>query len=69
MKIAYTVSKTTTVDGDPIWYAHMVGFPNIPVMSERGTFTSKRIAMHTAADCMGLPYAEYMKLRKEGITE
>lgn len=65
----YTVSKTHTAIGDPVWYAHMVGYPNIPVMSERGTFTSKWNAMHTAADSMALPYAEYMELRRKGIIE
>ena len=70
MKLAYTVSKLTDWHGkDSVWYAHMVGFPNIPVMSERGTFTTKRKALHTAADSMGLQYAEYMKLRQKSRRE
>ena len=47
------------------WYAHKVVFPYIPVMSERGTFVDKKTALHIAADSMGLPYKEYMQLRRK----
>lgn len=63
MKITYDVSKEK---GSNRWYAHQVGFPYIPVFSERGTFGTKKNALHIAADCMGLPYKEYMQLRKKG---
>lgn len=64
MKKRYTVSKTQDSSGKEVWYAHMVGFPYIPVMSERGTFGTKKNALHIAADSMGLPYREYIKLRE-----
>ena len=62
MKLTYTVSKEK---GSSRWYAHKVGFPNIPVMSERGTFGTKKNALHIAADSMGLPYKEYMEIRRK----
>lgn len=62
MKLAYTVSQDRK---SGLWYAHMVGFPNIPVMSERGTFGTKKNALHVAADSMGLLYKEYMALRRK----
>ncbi len=62
MKLTYTVSQGK----DALWYAHMVGFPYIPVMSERGTFGTKTNALHIAANCMGLTYPEYMRLRASG---
>ena len=63
----YTVSQ----DKDSgLWYAHMVGYPYIPVMSERGTFhKTKRGALAVAADSMGLPYKEYMEVRKARCTQ
>lgn len=63
MKITYDVSKAK---GSDKWYAHKVGFPYIPVMSERGTFGTKKNALHVAADSMGLPYKEYIQLRRKG---
>ena len=63
MKVTYTVSKEK---GSNRYYAHKVGFPNIPVVSERGTFGTKKDALHIAADSMGLPYKEYMALRRKG---
>ena len=63
MELTYTVSKEK---GSNRYYAHKIGFPNIPVMSERGTFGTKKEALHTAADSMGLPYKEYMALRRKG---
>lgn len=62
MKLSYTVSK---LKGQNKWYAHMIGYSYIPVMSERGTFVDKKTALHIAADCMGLPYKEYMTLRRK----
>lgn len=59
--IGYTVSEK-----DGMWYAHMTGYSYIPVL---GSFSeSKREALQWAADCMGLPYKEYMMVRsKYGI--
>lgn len=63
MKRSYTVSFVRSESGKKVWYAHMVGFPYIPVMSERGTFGTKKQAMQIAADSMGLPLKEYMGLK------
>lgn len=64
MKLAYTVSK----EKGGQWYAHMVGYPYIPCMIDGcSTYGSKKNALHNAAIMMGLPYKEYMALRrKEG---
>ncbi len=56
--IGYTVSQK-----DGMWYAHMCGYSYIPVF---GSFSeSKRQAMEWAAASMGLPYKEYMQVRKK----
>lgn len=60
MKLTYTVSK----EKGGQWYAHQVGFPYIPVM---GSFGDKKKSLHVAADCMGLPYKEYMQLRRKAV--
>lgn len=58
MKLPYTVSK----EKGGMWYCHKEGFPNVPVV---GSFSkNKKDALHVAADMCGLPYKEYMKLRK-----
>lgn len=57
MEMTYTVSK----EKGGQWYAHMVGYPHIPVF---GSFGDKKKALHAAADQMGLPYKEYMDLRR-----
>lgn len=57
MKLSYVVSK----EKGGQYYCHMVGFPYIPVM---GSFGTKKHALKCAADSMGLPLKEYMKLRK-----
>lgn len=62
MKLRYTVSKLK--EGD--WYAHMVGYPGIPVW---GSFGNKNFALHRAAESMGLPYEEYMALRRKEGTQ
>lgn len=63
MKLTYTVSK----EKGGQWYAHQVGFPNIPCMiGERHTFGTKKYALHNAAIMQGLPYKEYMQLRRKG---
>ena len=64
MKLRYTVSQDRY---SRLWYAHMVGFPYIPVMeSGRGCmFATKREALQVAADCEGLSLKEYMKLRAQ----
>ena len=66
MELTDTVSKEK---GSNRYYAHMIGFPNIPVISERGTFGTKKNALHIAADSMGLPYKEYMTLRRKKGTK
>ena len=63
MKLTYTISKCK---GENKYYAHKVGYDYIPVVSERGTFVDKKTALHIAADSMGLPYKDYMKLRRTG---
>lgn len=64
MKRKYTVSSTRSESGREVWYAHMAGFPNIPVMSERGTFGTKKHAMQIAADSMGVTLKDYMNLKE-----
>ena len=62
MELIYTVSK----EKGGLWYAHRVGFTHIPCMiSERNTFGDKKNALHNAAMMMGLPYKEYMALRRK----
>ena len=56
--IGYTVSQK-----DGMWYAHMCGYSYIPVF---GSFSeSRREALGWAAASMGLPYREYMQIRKK----
>ena len=71
MKLCYTVSAILADDGSKVWYAHAIGYSNIPAMDrERGTFTAKRTdALHTAAEHNGLSYKDYMALRKENKTK
>lgn len=58
MKRSYTVSKDKFTG---LWYAHKVGFSYIPVL---GSFSkSKRTAQKFAADCMGIPLKEYLRLK------
>ena len=62
MKLLYTVSKDKFSN---LWYAHKIGFANIPVMvSGRPTFGTKKNALNNAAIMQYLPYSEYMILRK-----
>ena len=57
----YTVSQ----DKNGYWYAHMVGYPNIPYF---GSFSkNKRRALQFAADCMCMTYKEYMDYRKKAM--
>ena len=57
----YTISK----DKNGYWYAHMVGYSNIPVF---GSFSkSRKDALTWAANSMGLTYAEYMEAKKAGV--
>lgn len=63
MKRIYTVSSIISESGKEVWYAHLAGFPHIPVMSERGTFGTKKHAMQIAADSMGISLEDYMKLK------
>lgn len=63
MKLAYTISKAK---GSDKWYAHAVGFPKCPCMIDGcNTFGTKKEALHNAALMMGLPYKEYMQLRRK----
>lgn len=62
MKLAYTVSKEK---GTSRWYAHAVGFPHIPCMIDGSpTFGTKKDALHNASLMQGIPYKEYMRLRR-----
>lgn len=66
MLVTYTISNTISDNGEKLWYAHKIGFPNIPAMIEGcKTFGSKVNALHNAAIMMCLPYKEYMALRQE----
>lgn len=52
----YTVSQRK----DGLWYAHLTGFPYIPVLgSVRKT---KRAAQRVAANCMCLLLSDYLRL-------
>ena len=66
MKLAYTVS-TEGESGKGYWYTHKIAFPGIPCMIDgRSTFSaSKRYALENAAMMQGLPFKDYMTLRKE----
>lgn len=62
MKLTYTVS----MEKDGQWYAHKVGFQGIPCMIDgRATFGNRENALHNAAMMMGLPFKEYMALRRQ----
>lgn len=57
--MTYTVSK---VKGSDKWFAHPVGHPE----DRKGKYGTKKEALHVAAECMGISYKEYMKLRRKG---
>lgn len=57
---AYTVSFDAKYSNQ--WYAHMVGYPWIPVL---GSFGTKKHAMTIAAGNMGLTYEQYIEWRKK----
>lgn len=57
---AYTVSFDSKYSNQ--WYAHMVGYPWIPVL---GSFGSKKHAMTVAAGNMGLTYDQFVEWRKK----
>lgn len=59
MKITYDVAKEK---GSSRYFAHAVETPHIPVI---GSLGDKKHALHVAADCMGISYKEYMKLRRK----
>lgn len=59
MRRGYTVSYD---DKSERWYAHMVGFPTIPVW---GSFGTKRHALQWAGWSMGMNYSDYMEWRKK----
>ena len=62
MDLIYTVSK----EKGGQWYAHKVGFPGIPCMINGcKTFGDKKNALHNAAIMQGIPYKEYMQLRRK----
>lgn len=63
MKLVYTVSQEKR---SGLWYAHMIGFSYIPVHSWRGVFGTKKQALKIAAEKQGLPYEDYMRLRRKG---
>lgn len=47
------------------WYAHKVGYPNIPVFDSFGT---KKYALTVAGNLMGMTYEQYMEWRKKNAT-
>ena len=55
----YTVSK----DKNGYWYAHQVGYSNIPVW---GSFSrNRKHAMEYAAGSMAMTYREFIEYRKK----
>lgn len=57
MNLTYTVSK----EKGGKWFCHQVG-SKTPVPGSHG---DKKKALHMAADLNGLPYKQYMKIRKK----
>lgn len=53
---------TVSQDKNGYWYAHRVGYPNIPMFGSWSR--NKKYALKCAADNMGLTYEQYVKLRK-----
>lgn len=74
MQLRYTISKVgnsiKNIGVNDGWYAHLIGFPYIPVMIDGcKTFGTKREALNNAAMKEGLTYKEYMKLRSKSYTK
>lgn len=62
MKLSYTVSQ---IPYGNLWYAHKLGYPNIPCMIDgRRVCGTKKYALQNAAIMQCLPYREYITLRK-----
>lgn len=57
--LTYDIAKEK---GSSQYYAHHVSTPKIPVF---GSIGDKKKALHAAANCMGIPYKEYMALRRK----
>lgn len=64
MNITFDVTKEK---GSKRYFAFNVGNPNVPVSGAKGTYGTKKDALHNAAENMGIPYKEYMKLRRECV--
>lgn len=58
MELKYAVSK----EKGGQYYVHPVGYPNVRLPGSHG---DKKKALHFAADAHGIPYKEYVKLRKK----
>lgn len=54
---------TVTQDKNGYWYAHRVGFPNIPILGSISK--SKRHALSVCAASMGLSLDEYIEYRRK----
>jgi hypothetical protein len=59
MELTYDVAKEK---GSSRYFAYSVKTPHIPVF---GSLGDKKHALHVAADCMGISYKDYMKLRRK----
>lgn len=57
MNLTYTVSK----EKGGKWYAHAADTPHFPISGSHG---DKKHALKVAANLMGIPLKEYMKIRK-----
>ncbi len=62
MNITYDVAKEK---GSKMYFAFNVDNPNVPVAGAKGTYGTKKDALHNAAEMMGISYKDYMKLRRE----
>ncbi len=61
MQITFDVAKEK---GSKRYYAYDVEDPSVPVRGSKATYGTKKDALHNAAENMGIPYKEYMKLRR-----
>lgn len=57
MNLTYTVSK----EKGGKWYTHATDTPHLPISGSHG---DKKHALKVAANLMGIPLKEYMKIRK-----
>lgn len=61
MQITFDVAKEK---GSNRYYAFDMENPDMPISGSKPTYGTKKDALHNAAENMGIPYKEYMKLRR-----